>query len=144
MPGMRLLPRKRDHPDEKSGINDLSRTGQSILGVVSYGTNSATPAGWRPSSFFKAIPFSHNFGATGKCMPHARRVRSTRGCTGNQDSFAGLPVEFCADLPFTTTVAGSGHHTKRAAVEIAIGIAELCMIRDVEEFKAQLKRERFL
>jgi hypothetical protein len=75
---------------------------------------------------------------------HARRVGATRGCTGNRDSFAGLPVEFCAELPFATTVARTGHHTKRAAIKIAAGIGELRMIRDIEEFKAQLKRERFL
>jgi len=47
-------------------------------------------------------------------------------------------------LPFAATVAGTGHHTKCAAVEIAIGIVELRMIRGIKEFKAQLKRERFL
>ena len=57
---------------------------------------------------------------------------------------AGLPVEFCAHLPFATAVAGTGHRTKRAAVKIAVGILELRMIRDIEKFKAQLKRERFL
>jgi hypothetical protein len=79
-----------------------------------------------------------------RTVQHARRVRTTRGCTGNRDSFAGLPVEFCAELPFATTIAGTGHHTKRATAKIAIGIVELRMIRDIKEFQAQLKRERFL
>jgi len=49
-----------------------------------------------------------------------------------------LEIEFGAELAYAR-VARRGHQSKLAAAEIAVGICELGVIEDIEEFKSQFK-----
>jgi hypothetical protein len=51
-----------------------------------------------------------------------------------------LPIELRADLP-DARIAGIGDDSEGIAVDVASGIRELCVVEDVEEFDAQIKRQ---
>src|SRR2546427_11835534 len=55
-------------------------------------------------------------------------------------SFAAkLPEELNAELSLAARNPGAGDHAEKGIAEIAIGIRELSMVEDVEEFSAELE-----
>ncbi len=60
-------------------------------------------------------------------------------CAQSRLRLHGLEVELRAQLP-NTRITRRSHKSELAAAEVAVGIIELRMIEDVEEFNAQLER----